>query len=86
MKLIHFAYKLEVPEELVKKARLWCREEFGPIPLKTIHRKNYYAPNVYDKENARWYNKVGEYSKKSNKTAFYFKNEEDAMAFKLRWM
>ena len=87
MKLVHFLYRVDAPtEDIAKKARRWCYEEFGKIPLKNIQRKNYYAPNVYDKENARWYNKIGEHSKKSNMKAFYFKNEEDAMAFKLKWL
>ena len=88
----HFKYKVVVPDDkTAKKARGWCKKEFGPIPLvnkEIITRKNkyFYIGPVYDRENARWFNKVGEYNKKTNRKAFYFKNDEDALAFKLVWL
>ena len=74
----HFSYRLLIEDEgTAPKARKWCREEFGNIP---IIEKNFRSRKkkrdvcvgpVYDKENASWYNKV---TGNANHKAFYLKN------------
>lgn len=97
----------------VRRARKWCVENFGAIPLHdiTIKCRSYpqYAINpfgktriekllkespenpggkykwkmitrVYDVENARWMHRS------KDGPFFRFRDEEDAMAFKLMWL
>lgn len=79
-------YKFKIDKN-VDKARKWCRENFGEIPLKKpLYRKcgprfvyddTYFA---YDDKEAQWIHRY------KNKGLFKFRLVEDAMAFKLRWM
>ncbi len=76
----YFVYRLLVSdEEKVYEARGWCKELFGEIPIVYVKE---IGKRVYDKEKAQWLNKL---TGKYNRRAFYFKNADDAMAFKLRW-
>jgi hypothetical protein len=70
---------VEIPKD-ARAARRWCREHFGDIPLKSIPqwRRNY--PLVYDRKTAKWLHWIGDYPYK-----FYFREEADAMFFKLIW-
>ena len=75
----------------IVKARKWCRQNFGEIPLKTIgrsyNRKKYSdkkpagfaLTHVYDQKNARWLHRM------KQAKYFYFRNQSDAIQFKLVW-
>lgn len=72
-----------------KKARKWCKENFGDIPLRVltiVHNKNNKKTRwkerfeIYDEDNARWVHRL------NDPTRFKFQDEEDAMAFKLVWL
>lgn len=71
-----------------RKARAWCEEMFGKIPLVDPPEKvrsrlwaMYGCQKIYDDGNARWCHRPSK-----NAQLFCFKDPEDAMAFKLRWM
>ena len=78
-------------EKSSRRARRWCVDNFGKIPLKPISefdrktqmaimiKGNFYGKHVYDSSNARWLHRM------RNPYNFYFKNEEDAIAFKIMW-
>jgi len=81
----YFAYRILIDDVRdARKARKWCTEQFGKLGLinKKI-KKGWIISSVYDVENNSWYNKLGG---KANPCAFHFKDECDAMAFKLRWL
>ena len=79
-------------EKEIKMARKWCEDCFGPIPRKYLNqmpaKNQYYIAKyarfggnfIYDDNKARWMHRY------KNPTYFYFKNEMDAMAFKLRFL
>ena len=83
--MINFEYRVVIIEH-PRKARAWCKEEFGEIPIihKTINGRNketgkrYYRNlgRVYDIKNARWLQRS---QGRSNPNAFYFKEDSDAV-------
>lgn len=84
--------KIIVNNGQIRAARKWCQENLGAIPLKSIEKNvekkilihqspNYYfGGKVYDEKEARWLHRF------SKPNIFHFSNEDDAMAFKLRWL
>lgn len=64
-------------EKEVNAARNWCEENFGEIPIKKI-RKRRGLIRAYDNKNARW---LHWYTK--DKYTFYFRENIDAITFKL---
>lgn len=72
-------YKLTVDKN-IDNAREWCKEHFGEIPLKKVpHNWKCGKQFAYDDKKARWIHRY------ANKGIFRFKDEIDAMAFKLKW-
>lgn len=83
--------KIDLEGKELRRARFWCRENFGEIPLKDttekVRRKimanvnyQYFGGKVYDNEKARWIHRF------NKPEIFHFRHEEDAMAFKLMWL
>ena len=76
-------YKVLIPIEDTFKALRWCKANFGPLePRVVIHRHWRKGGTVFavDREKARWY-----FCKNKLTSRWVFKNEDDAIYFKLVW-
>lgn len=82
----------------VRGARSWCKDHFGPIPIKVLSVRRgpgfYQKIRVYDREQAQWLNhesfepKVGSTRRNTppnRPSRFYFRDPEKALLFRLTW-